>query len=278
MIPVWVLVIKVLQCLSRVVNDALTMSGDRFCHRCGRCSNLFGNRDVETGWYGWCLICNADWHHHNVVSSICCCSRACSVASPAVCGLRFSVVLAIQISMYLYPESAETIRIRTMRKRKCRMQLLEWTVAWYLLDGLSDEYAQDSPLEALRHHYLCSRYHNLDHARTLLEYVYTFVSPSLKIYLRSDYHTQQEEFSWELYHAYGRLWLWNNDTELWFFVDQPPRNWQRYCWFVGFPRTARSLKCWWYNVDSGHWFWEPVEPAVQQTLFRALSAGHLHQN
>ena len=140
----WVLVIKVLQCLSRVVNDALTMSrfisnlgpGDRFCHRCGRCSNLFGNRDVETGWEGWCLICNADWHHHNVVSSIRCCSRVCSVVSPTVCGLRFNVVLAIRISMYLYPESGEMIRILTMRKHKCRLQLLEWTSLLMVFDGV----------------------------------------------------------------------------------------------------------------------------------------------
>ena len=32
------------------------------CTRCGRPGFLFGTRDPETGWLGWCGICNAKWH------------------------------------------------------------------------------------------------------------------------------------------------------------------------------------------------------------------------
>jgi hypothetical protein len=31
------------------------------CLVCGRPSFLFGNRDVESGWVGWCLVCNWRW-------------------------------------------------------------------------------------------------------------------------------------------------------------------------------------------------------------------------
>ena len=252
--------------------------GQRFCHRCGRPSNLFGDRDVKTGWTGWCKVCNADWHHHDVVSSIRCCSRACSVASPVVCGLGFyiPVAVAVKINMYLYQTGA-LINILIMRRRKCTLQLLEWTSArldWFLADDSSDELALDDPLTllSLRHVYLCRRSTDLDHECTLLGNIYSFLSPCIKMaLLHAEYHTQQEEFGWELYHCNGRLWLWNNDTALWFFIDEPPSSWHRYYWFVDFPRTASSLRCWWHNVDCGHWFWEPAVPTVQQANFEALA-------
>ena len=112
----------------------------------------------------------------------------------------------------------------------------------------------------------CGHAHALLTWATLLEYVYTFLSPCFET-VCTVYHAQQEEVGWDLYHSHGRFWLWNNDTALWFFVDQPPSSWHRYCWFVDFPRAASSLKYWWHNVDRGHWFWEPAVPTVQHATF-----------
>ena len=33
-----------------------------YCNACGRPSHLYGNRDVRTGWEGWCSVCNGHWH------------------------------------------------------------------------------------------------------------------------------------------------------------------------------------------------------------------------
>ena len=161
--------------------------GQRFCHRCGRPSNLVGDIDVKTGWTGWCKVCNADWHQHDVVSSIRCCSRACSVASPVVCGLGFyiPVAVAVKINMYLYQTGA-LINILIMRRRKCTLQLLEWTYArldCILADDSSDELALDDPLTllSLRYVFLCGRSTDLDHECTLLENVYSFLSPCFKM-------------------------------------------------------------------------------------------------
>ena len=33
-----------------------------YCSACGRPSHLYGNRDVRTGWEGWCSVCNGHWH------------------------------------------------------------------------------------------------------------------------------------------------------------------------------------------------------------------------
>ena len=35
----------------------------RKCQRCWRPAFLYGNRDVETGWEGWCLVCNWMWRY-----------------------------------------------------------------------------------------------------------------------------------------------------------------------------------------------------------------------
>ena len=245
---------------------------------------MFGCRDVQTGWIGWCKVCNADWHRHNVIS--CCrrCCRACSVVSPVVCGLGFyiPVAIAIKINMYLFAEGA-MIHILTMQRRKCTLQLLEWTSArldWWLADDSDEEFAlDDAPtLLSLRHEPVCNHarkcFADLDNAGTLLEYVYTFLSPCFDTIIQSVYHAQQQEVGWKLYHCNGRLWLWNNDTALWFFVDQPPSSWRRYSWFVDFPRTASSMKYWWHNADRGRWFWEPIVSTLQQAPFEALATMH----
>ena len=36
------------------------------CERCGRPSFLFGSRDVESGWEGWCKVCNWMWRYSDV--------------------------------------------------------------------------------------------------------------------------------------------------------------------------------------------------------------------
>ena len=262
--------------MSRFIHNLHPGEDRRFCHQCGRPANLFGSRDIETGWEGWCTVCNADWHYHKVVSPIRCCSRVFSVASPVMCGFRFHMPAAIAINIQTYLRfSGATVHTLTMRQRKCTLQLLEWTSArldWFLADDSSDEFALDDPvtLLSLRHEPLCRCFDELDYARTLLEYVYTFLSPCFVTVLHSEYHVQEEEVGWKLYHFSGRLWLWNNDTALWFFVDEPPSFWCRYSWFVDFPRTAFSLKYWWRNADGGRWFWEPTVSTLQQAPFEAL--------
>ena len=70
--------------------------GDR-CGKCGRPSRCYGGKDQETGWEGWCHVCNWHWrfgaaHLHRMLDKI--------ISSPV------AVRLIMQFQM-----SAEAIRV-----------------------------------------------------------------------------------------------------------------------------------------------------------------------
>ena len=47
----------------------------RRCHRCKRRSQIFGNRDVESNWIGYCSVCNMEWYEWYLKISIRLCDR-----------------------------------------------------------------------------------------------------------------------------------------------------------------------------------------------------------
>ena len=133
---------------------------NRRCRRCGRPSKLFGNVDRETGWTGWCEVCNADWRVRCFVGHCRCCRRSCSIASPVLCGMGFGIPcsVAMKIKSYLFVDSAIRHRV-VMRSHKRALQLLEWTSArldWYLCEDSSEELSLDEQpmLWSLRHVHL----------------------------------------------------------------------------------------------------------------------------
>ena len=109
-----------------------------------------------------------------------------------------------------------------MREHKRALQLLEWTSAfldWYECEDSSEELSLDEQpmLWSLRHVYLDARFgpfarscfSSLDRRRSLLDAIYTYLTPSLDAGLM-EYHAQQEEATWELFQWQGRLWLWDS--------------------------------------------------------------------
>ena len=46
--------------MPQVVVEGYMFNG--ICYLCTRPRFLYGSRDVETGWLGWCTICNSKWH------------------------------------------------------------------------------------------------------------------------------------------------------------------------------------------------------------------------
>ena len=122
----------------------------RHCSRCNRRCNLFGSRDVETGWEGWCSVCNSEWKMHNILSRCLCSSRACSIASslPGM-GMHFPIHVVITVYSFLFVDSATKHRA-VMRRHKRNVQLLEWfcvRLDLWLANDSSEELAMDDPVE-----------------------------------------------------------------------------------------------------------------------------------
>ena len=253
------------------------LSDGRHCMRCSRRCNLFGSRDLETGWEGWCTVCNAEWLAHFVISSCRCCSRAFSIVAPSFCGFGITGDIAEWLTSYLWVEPALIHRL-TMRKHKRALQILEWTSArldWFLADDSSEELAFDEQpmLWSLRHQYLRrSRFsngcfHHLENgSQTLLNAIYTYLVPGLEDVV-SGYSACPPEETWHVYEWYGDYWLCDSSTVECFFVHRPPSTWRRFYWFSSYPRTASAVCPWWHNAEHGRWFFEPYVPGVQQMMY-----------
>ncbi len=167
----------------------LALSTDpRRCQRCGRQAKLFGLRDVETVWRGYCIVCNADWRIQLLDHHFRCCNRNCNVTSPPFCGLRCDIplIVALNINSYLVVEGSILHRM-VMRRHKRTLQLLEWTCArldWVLCDDSSDDLNDDDPptLSTLGSTTIYGRWHlNAQtlaydqRLNTLLQYIYMYV-------------------------------------------------------------------------------------------------------
>ena len=263
--------------MARYYSGAIVRPHHRRCQRCGRRSMLFGDRDTETGWIGWCSVCNADWRAHEIEGRCRCCSRGCNIASPALCGMGVYIPhdVAIQINSYLFVESRILHQV-TMRTHRRALQLLEWTSArldWYLADDSSEELEPEASLPGIRH--VCLRrhpgsferscFHDLDRRRTLLDAIYTYLTPSKEI------THEQQLHGWDMFLWQGRFWLWQNSTEEWFFIDKPPSCWRRYYCFAAFPRTASTIVCWWHNASLRRWFVEPRFLVVQRAVYDGMT-------
>jgi len=251
----------------------------RHCQRCGRPAKLFGLRDVETGWMGYCMVCNADWKIQLQDHRFRCCNCNCNVTSPPLCGLRCGIplIVALNINSYLVVEGSILHRM-VMRRHKRKLQLLEWTCSrldWFLADDSSDEFNDDDDpptLSSLRHVHLSARtllslrYEDL--SNTLLDAIYMYVkgAPHLEDHTTM-YYVHKKENTWQLFEFQGSYWLWNNCTDEWFFVNAPPQHWQRYYYFASFPRTAATIFWWWHNASRGVWFVEPSNPMAQLAAY-----------
>ena len=233
--------------------------------------------DIETRWFGWCVICNHDWKNMFEVRRYLCCSRGCNVNEPFLLeALRFGEDLARCILSYFYPVTGAFIHSAIIFEHKRTLDKLLWTnsrLDWYLADDSSDEFSLDDPLilSSLRHEYAVSAvacrscYPHLDNDQyatmcrytnenvTLLDLIYSYLYPAPGETL------MRAGERWKMFSCNGRCWLWNSvDSDENFFVDTPPPYWRRYYYIVSYPRQA----AYWWSHRNGRWFVEPTSPSV----------------
>ena len=253
---------------------------NRRCRCCNRPCKLFGQLDIETRWFGWCVICNHDWKHMFEVRRYLCCSRGCNVKEPFQMGaLRYSKVnLARLILSYFSQVSGAFIHSAIIFEHKRTLDKILWTnsrLDWFLADDSDDEFSLDDPLilASLRHECVSAVacrmcYRQLDNAQyaamgrytnkgvTLLDLIYSYLYPAPGETL------MRAGERWNMFSCHGRCWLWNSvDSAENFFVDAPPPYWRRYYYIVSYPRHA----AFWWSHRNGRWFVEPTSLSDNST-------------
>ena len=170
-----------------------------------------------------------------------------------------------------------------------KIELLSWTckpVDWFCSEDSDDEFElrdDDPSLATLRKDCpsvkLCNHYfHPRESPQTLLSLVHRFVGFShsrcnlMYEFLASGenevimYHSLVCEKNWHAFQWKDSVWVWNDLTLEWFYVDKPTRGWQRYYFYKNFPLSLDALQVWWFNIFELRWFLEPssVEDLIQQ--------------
>ena len=240
----------------------------RRCRRCGRRSQLFGDRDVTTGWTGWCGVCSAQWNSWFQLRSCRRCSRTCSVKSPVFTAFGLGRHVALLVDSFVFADSF-LVEANVLYRHRRSLAILEWTCArinWWLADDsseeldLNEEEIEQPGLATLRKAWM-------DGGENLLQYIFSFLHQPSSVAL---FWNARAEPCWEMYQWNDRYWLWKSDTGEWFYYDAPPLHWRRYCWFCSIPLQPSNLVCWWYDADRHRWFAEPSYKSVRVEVYAAL--------
>ena len=96
----------------------------RRCKRCGNRSQLFGDRDVESGWVGYCLVCNMEWYTWHLDTSVRTCNRACSIH--CLCGLIRLTHACCLIRDFIFQGYAAKLRWSILSQFRFKVLQVSW--------------------------------------------------------------------------------------------------------------------------------------------------------
>ena len=238
------------------------LSDTRACTKCNSRCSLFGQIDEETAWFGWCELCNTTWHNRRIENVLISVNRDWALRSlVALVGSN----IAASATLTFLQTSVECIKSNRLLRHHLNLHLLLWLCCplewWYESDTeAEEERIRHSVLRTLHETSISSRTFRTmcfpcpipDKSWTLLHAVCSYLRRS-----QSD-HTcdsgPRREHAWQLFRWAHGPWLWNKITDEWFFVNNPPAEWQ--CYF--FHNKQGHHVYWW--LSGKRWFLEPVSP------------------
>ena len=109
------------------------------CKRCGNRSQLFGNRDPESGWEGYCQVCNMEWYTWQLDSSVRTCNRACSIH--CLCGLIPLTYACSLIRDFIFQGYAAKVRWSILSRWRFRHLRVLWLAG--PLESVSESNSED---------------------------------------------------------------------------------------------------------------------------------------
>lgn len=249
----------------------------RRCLVCPNRCQLFGQRDPETGWHGYCSECNVRWKTQRFNRNL----RACNIRFSVfvLCAFGIGAPIAMRMRMFLNL-SPGRLRASVLLKHTFELRHLLWLSApadWWMeaTDSEAEEERLELPiLRTLKEvrvssdafvRSACRQLHKSWGVTLLdaismyltdpsdLHYDYEFPEKrSIVIYSFDENHIERE---WALYQWNSQRWLWNSRTSEWFYVDKPSNGWQRYSYF----HQDQQRFYWWMSGE--RWFIEPYHPS-----------------
>ena len=111
----------------------------RRCIRCQNRSDIFGDRDIETGWHGYCCECNAQWRACQFNASLRSCNRMFSCVLLKGLGLNVSQCASVRQCLGLYPSTLRTSSIFKHKLKVLKMLWLSAPVEWWVEDDETAE-------------------------------------------------------------------------------------------------------------------------------------------
>ena len=133
----------------------------RRCRRCLLRAQLFGSRDIETCWEGWCRVCNAEWRWQRSESACSHCNRLWYTSSPFLLALGLNLNASLVIFVFLGEGYHRFLDKLCKHEHGRALTQLMWTTAridWFLAEDSDEELELEEPLGlvSLRYQYVRS--------------------------------------------------------------------------------------------------------------------------
>ena len=256
---------------------------NRRCCRCERRCQFFGDRDPDSGWIGWCKICNSVWYSWKLNRILLSCNRR--KLDYGLFQILCRSDCAANISKFLLRRPQDVLTSSALRHMFAVVQVLwisaplDWIYEATDSEAEEERYLRQTlrTLREIPHAnsasnpiILCVQFPRLldivcgflyiDRARSHVERLYGSIpladNYEITIYNTKDHSDtisstsdSKRQLDWQLFIYGGRTWLWRFSTEECFYVDSPPESWTRYLCPV-------DNVYWWHNDLSEAWFFE----------------------
>ena len=205
----------------------------RTCTKCNSACAIFGQIDVETSWFGWCTLCNSTWHNRRIESILFSVNRDSARRSlVALIGNKRTASITLTFLMI----GVYCVKYNRQLRHRLNIQVLMWLccpLAWhYESDSeAEDERIQHPVLRTLQETFICSRTFKAmcfpcpawEGSWTLLHAVCVYVTGPLAAHDCGNFPNR--EHAWHLFRWAHMPWMWNEKTEEWFYINNPPSEW-----------------------------------------------------
>ena len=252
------------------------LGDQRKCTKCKAACAIFGQGD---SWRYWCTPCNQTWHNRRIENTLfMVCRDFAKYSLTALVGSENNTVTILAFLQI----STECIRYNFDLRHRLEVQMIEWLccpIAWYYETEI--ESIQRPTLRTLQETLICSATFRAtcfpcsvtEKPWTLLHAVCTFVKKLTTVH--SCGCPPKRERTWHLFRWAHNPWLWNETTNEYFYINNPPAEWK--CQF--FHKKKQKFNYW---TTGKRWFLEPTNPKWSFILRAGLDIGergwHLSYN